>query len=452
MTNLLLKLQLLWCTHSCVPRRDSSRRLPKLTFLIAFVLFPLISPAANLTLQGNFTADDNIQFFSVSLAAPAAVDFSSYGYGGGTTSTGTVAAPGGFDTILTLFSSSGAFLNENDDGAGAAEDPSTGMPGDARITANLAAGSYILALTQFDNFSIGDLADGFAETGHPNFTADPAFTSGGACAGNMFRDILGTDGRCRTGNWTVDFLNISSVAPIAVPEPSALLLAGVGLALLLMGRLRSRKKETLLTPILLAALATSPVQAQSDPDFTNVKDILHGNRTLLQITDLQVVTWTKDSTQLNFNQLLTSNSSVTKTSSSSANIPPDIYNPYGTKSFSGSMFNQPQPVTVTEVAAEQTESNLYLVTTNIQNAGPWFSPIQEYNAFQFTAGAMADFNNDGYDDFAFSFDDGNIAIATAADVNNPWAGSSGPFKLGPLTQLDKLTDMTAGDFKGDGQH
>jgi hypothetical protein len=445
MTNLLLNHM-----RRLAPKMPAIR---KLTFFFALAFFPLLSRAANLTLQGNFTADDNVQFFSVSVAAPAAVDIRSYGYAGGTTSTGTLVPRGGFDTILTLFNSSGVFLNENDDGAGAAEDPSTGLAGDARITGNLAAGSYILALTQYDNFSSGDLAGGFVETGHPNFTADPTFADGGPCPGNMFRDISGTDGRCRTGNWMLEFVNVASVTPVAAtPEPSALLLAAVGLALLLASRLRGRKKETLLAVILLAVLASSPVQGQSDPDFTNVNDILHGNRTLLQITDLQILTWQKDSTQLNFDQLMTSNSSITKTSSFPANIPPDIYNPYGTKSFSGSMFNQPQPVTVSEVSAQQTQNNLYLVTTNIQDAGPWFSAVGNFDTFDFNAGAMADFNKDGYDDFAFSFDDGNIQIATAADVNNPSAGSSGPFKLGPMTQLDKLTDMTAGDFKGDGQH
>jgi hypothetical protein len=206
----------------------------KLTFFLTFAIFPLISRA--ITLQGNFTADDNVQLFSLSVAAPATVDIRSYSYAGGTNSTGTVVARGGFDTILTLFSASGVFIDDNDDGAGAAVDPTTGQAADARIIANLAAGNYILALTQYDNFSIGNLADGFAETGNSHFTADPSFASGGACPGDMFRDISGTAGRCRTGNWTLDFVNAASVT--AVPEPSALLLAGVGLILLLVGRRR----------------------------------------------------------------------------------------------------------------------------------------------------------------------------------------------------------------------
>ncbi len=207
----------------------------KLMPLVVLATLPVICSASNITLQGNFTADDNIQLFSVALAAPAAVDFRSYGYAGGTTATGAMAPRGGFDTILTLFSASGVFIDDNDEGAGVATDPTTGLAADARITTNLTAGNYILALTQYDNFSNGNLADGFVETGNSNFTANPNFTTGGPCPGNMFRDISGTAGRCRTGNWTVDFVNVANVTPIAsTPEPSALLLAGVGFALLLL--------------------------------------------------------------------------------------------------------------------------------------------------------------------------------------------------------------------------
>ncbi len=250
----------------------------KLAFLIAFAIFPLISRATNVTLQGSFAADDIVQFLSVSVAAPAAVDFRSYGYAGGTTSTGTIVPRGGFDTILTLFSASGVFIDDNDEGAGVATDPATGLAADARIKTNLTAGNYLLALTEYDNFSIGNLSDGFAETGNPNFTADPSFVSGGPCPGNMFRDISGTAGRCRSGNWTVDFVNVA--AATAVPEPSALLLAGIGFALLLLvARCRHQRKATLLACGLALAFATVPTYAQSNcptstsgPDYCHVSD------------------------------------------------------------------------------------------------------------------------------------------------------------------------------------
>ena len=147
---------------------------------VALGMLPAICIASNVTLQGNFTADDNVQLFSVALGAPAAIDFRSYGYAGGTPSNGSTVPAGGFDTILTLFSASGSFIEDNDDGAGAPIDPATGIAGDARITANLAAGGYILAITEYDNFSIGDLGNGFTEAGNPNFTADPTFASGGS--------------------------------------------------------------------------------------------------------------------------------------------------------------------------------------------------------------------------------------------------------------------------------
>jgi hypothetical protein len=243
-------------------RNLSLHRILLLLKIIVLATFPLLSRAANITFQGDFTADDNVQLFSVSVAAPATVDMRSYGYAGGTTSTGTVVPSGGFDTILTLFSASGVFLTENDDGAAVDTDPSTDLAGDAQITANLPAGSYILALTQYDNFSIGDLADGFIETGFPNFTADPGFADGGACPGDMFKDISDTDGRCRNGSWTVDFVNVSSVN--AVPEPSAPLLAGIGVALLLLGGFRNWRKATLLAGGVFAGLARAPLGRRAD--------------------------------------------------------------------------------------------------------------------------------------------------------------------------------------------
>jgi hypothetical protein len=177
--------------------------------------------AANLTLQGTIGTDDVVQLFDFAVARVGSVDLRSYGYAGGTTSTGAVVPSGGFDTILTLFDLSRNFLSENDDGAGVATDPSTGLAGDARITTTLNPGRYILALTQYDNFSRGNLADGLVETGHPNFTADPSFITGGPCHGNLFRDISGTTGRCRSGKRTVDFASLATVAPFApVPEPS----------------------------------------------------------------------------------------------------------------------------------------------------------------------------------------------------------------------------------------
>lgn len=200
----------------------------------------LSAAGANISLQGSLTADDQVQFFNLLLSAPASIDIRSYGYGGGTLSSGATVPRGGFDTVLTIFNSSGVFLSENDDGVGVATDPSTGEALDARLTQMLAAGNYIVSLSQYDNFATGaNLVDGFDRLGEGNFTADPAFSSAAPCASGRFRDFSGTAGQCRNGTWAIDFLNVTQVAPagvLPIPEPSPAMLLGPALGLLLAWR------------------------------------------------------------------------------------------------------------------------------------------------------------------------------------------------------------------------
>lgn len=425
------------------------RRIRKLTLLITLMSVPLVSRASNFTLPGIFTADDNVQLFSVSLTAPAAVDFRTYAYGGGTTSTATVIAPGGFDTILTLFSASGVFIDANDDGMGANVDRSTGMAGDARITANLAAGSYILALTQYDNFSLGALADGFAETGHPNFTADPSFTTGGACAGNLFRDISGTAGRCRTGNWTVDFVNVASVSPLtAAPEPSALLLAGLGLILLLISRFRHWTKASTLAGVLVTALASLPAHAQttSSPDYSNVSDILNGQRTLLPVTDIMINLYDQKNGRIYSTPITYSNSQPATGNQFSWATAAKSAGP----SFSALMWNGPATnITVVngDVNNAAQKSSLVLLFQTGTNTANWqsFYPFDLGDNPNITSGAAADFTGDGFDDLALSTDDGRLLVMTPRDVNYPLSSFNEN-----VTSVDTLRALAAGDFKGDG--
>ena len=413
----------------------------------------LVSPparAASVTLQGTIGTDDAIQLFNVTVATAGVVDIRSYGYAGGTASTGTVVSRGGFDTILTLFDSAGVFLTDNDDGAGTATDPLTGLAADARITTNLAGGSYILALTQYDNFSIGNLADGFGETGNPNFTADPNFTLGGACPGNMFRDISGTPAHCRTGNWALDFVNVSSVTPVAVPEPSALLLACLGLALLLVGRCRQRRKATVLACAFVAAFATIPVHAQtnSGPDYSNVTDFLNGQRTLLNVTDLQVVRVGPGTIQIY--PITTSNSGQT--------LGP--YTPIGgnvffssPSSFSAHMFNQAQAVTLNAISNYNNGGTLALVLQNVQpavnpnNFNSVWQSLPNSPAYVPTVqdGAAADFTQDGYDDLALSLVDGRLLVLAPNDINDVGKGPRTS-----ITNINPHSVIAAGDFDGKG--
>lgn len=215
--------------------RHFQRCFPLYSFAGMCLMFtPVPARAANVTFQGLFTRDDQVQLFDVFVDTPSLVHIQTFGYAGGMAATGINVPAGGFDPILTLFDAAGNFLTDNDDSPVLVVDPATGRAADASITLNLTAGNFIVALTQFDNFSIGDLADGFVYSGNPNFTADPAFTAGGPCPGGMFRDISDTPGRCRDGSWTVDFLNVASVTPRSpssvVPEPATMELLGSALA------------------------------------------------------------------------------------------------------------------------------------------------------------------------------------------------------------------------------
>jgi len=114
-----------------------------------------------------------------SLASDASVEMQSYGFGGsgsapgGTNAAGDVIATGGFDTYFSLFGGVGntaTFLTSNDDGSCPPGDDTVACR-DSRLSLNLTAGSYILAVSVFDNFSFaenlggGTLGDGFIGLG-----------------------------------------------------------------------------------------------------------------------------------------------------------------------------------------------------------------------------------------------------------------------------------------------
>jgi hypothetical protein len=196
-----------------------------LVLVAIFVMLPSTASAAMITLvsaTGTFTSED--QVFRQSFAydpSMGPLQIQTYGYGGssnapgGTNAAGTVIVPGGFDPIVGLFAGGigggGARIGFDDDGICG---PGRGTPGpncfDSSLDfAVLAAGTYTLSLTVFNNF--------------PPATENGAFP--GAVSFNN-----------RAPNFAVDV----TAGTAAVPEPATLTLFGTGVAALVARRRKSR--------------------------------------------------------------------------------------------------------------------------------------------------------------------------------------------------------------------
>ena len=176
--------------------------------------------AGDFSFTGSFTADDSIQLFSFTLASTSTITLQSYSYAGGVDQSGAVVPQGGFDPILALFDSAGVLINQNDDGyANVSADSVTGQHWDSYVHTTLAAGTYTVSLTQYDNFPNGPNLDaGFSRTGQPQFTSMFGCSNGGFC------DRTGDN---RTANWEFDVVDTASATPI--PEPGTWALFGLAM-------------------------------------------------------------------------------------------------------------------------------------------------------------------------------------------------------------------------------
>lgn len=196
--------------------------------LMGFGMAP--SHAATLSYTGTFLQDDDVQSFAFTVDAPGTVILQTFGYAGGTNGSAVLIAAGGFDPTISLFDSTGALLQYQDDDTPecnvVAADPVTGECFDVYLATTLAAGSYLAVITQFDNYANGpNLSDGFTQDGAGNFTA--AF----GCEPGIFCDV---DADGRTGAFALDITTPNAVVPV----PAAAWLFAGGLAAL--ARLRRR--------------------------------------------------------------------------------------------------------------------------------------------------------------------------------------------------------------------
>jgi PEP-CTERM motif len=191
-----------------------------------------LASADNFSFQGTFTADDNVQLFNFTVGTSSTVTLQTWSYAGGVDAAGVTIPRGGFDPILALFDSTGAEINQNDDGgSNVPADSVTGEHYDTYLQSTLAPGTYTVSVMEYDNFAVGpNLSDGFTRTGQGDFTS----TFG--CSEGKFCDVSGDSaGNSRTGNWEFDILGVNAATTVtsAVPEPASvglLLLGAAGLA------------------------------------------------------------------------------------------------------------------------------------------------------------------------------------------------------------------------------
>lgn len=210
-----------------------SRKIPAACFA-ALVICACSAHATVLSFSGTFTFDDDVVLEPFTLAASSQVSARTFSFGGGTNGVPAVIAAGGFAPVLTLFSASGS-QDELQSAAGSANncftpghgnvDPASGFCWDAFFDTVLTAGDYVLAISQDDNLANGPgLADGFSQTGNPNYT-------GVNFLGDASASFILIGGTQRDGHWAAD-LEFTATGN-AAPEPATNALLALGLGTLL---------------------------------------------------------------------------------------------------------------------------------------------------------------------------------------------------------------------------
>lgn len=205
--------------------------------LLSWMLLAAPCLADSVSLTGSLDPNNanDVLLYSFTLSAASSLTIQSYGYGGsssapgGTNAAGSVIPAGGFDTYFSLFDETGptaTFLTSNDDGLCPPGTPSPTCHDSTLALNPLAAGSYTLAVSVFDNFSFaenfgtGTLGDGFIGLG------------------DYFDAASGT---VRTSDCAVD---ISAGGLVATPEPAAWPVVAVGLLVLVLANsLQSRNAK-----------------------------------------------------------------------------------------------------------------------------------------------------------------------------------------------------------------
>jgi hypothetical protein len=218
------------------------------------------APAGGISCTGTLATPEDVFLETFTVAADTAVTVQTYSFGGGTNLAGSVIPSGGFDPLVALFSGTQTAATILPDGGNpvASADSLTlfsagcppagtitigatsGVCGDNRLSATLAAGTYTLLLSDANFIALA--VDPSLITGPYDLT-DTTSNNYGSSTGNgaytdlsfgAFQTCDALDCNTDSANFAVDILTSPANPPPApVPEPLTLPLVGLGLVLLL---------------------------------------------------------------------------------------------------------------------------------------------------------------------------------------------------------------------------
>jgi hypothetical protein len=199
-------------------------------------LAPGAAEAATFSFVGNISRDDEVQLFNFTIGTSSNVILKTLSWAGGTNADGVTIAAGGFDPILAVFSADGTKIGFNDDGTSSQVPQNSGQHFDTYLElGGLAAGSYTVAVSQYNNFAGATLTSPFSQQGGGEFTGAEfeCVTQVSLCAiGALPRD----------SHWAFDILGVETASNptggngnggtdnSAVPIPAAFFLFGGALA------------------------------------------------------------------------------------------------------------------------------------------------------------------------------------------------------------------------------
>ena len=220
----------------------------------------------------------------------------------------------------------------------------------------------------------------------------------------------------------------------------------------------------LLVIVAAFALMARPALAQDDPNFAAINDPLDGEYEIFTVDDLLIAVTkplaSDTQSEINNYVLETENDMLSSQVKRTVATPPCYLTsgrqPQQTRA--GRFFSLPHDVIVTlsptnnaqgaNCATTDGSPNMALYVQDVQttdNIASLFS-LSAVN----TAVAMADFNQDGFEDLLV-MSDSQLGVATATDVNDKQQGMTfGPFTALAAANLAARTDPTSGDFNGDG--